>query len=69
MSNLKPNENYTHDRLIFPTCSGEKINFNGMIYCVNEAEEVHCDGLCRNCLNQLFCVWQEEKKIFCEHYQ
>lgn len=66
----KRNEDYTHDELNFPACPGEKINFNGIIYCASsEIEEEHCDGLCRNCLNQQFCVWEENNKIFCEHYQ
>lgn len=66
----KPNEHDMYEKLIFPTGPGEKTNFNGMVHCVNEnAEKKQCDGICCNCQYHTVCVWKEDNKIFCEHYQ
>ncbi len=34
----------------------------------NSMDTVH-DGLCVNCDFKQECFWQENNKIFCEHYQ
>lgn len=66
------NKPHTHTP-IFPTCPGEKINFNGMIYCVVQPPAHNVArteaGLCAHCFHLSDCSWKQERKFFCEHYQ
>lgn len=57
-----------NDALPIITCS-ENI-FNGIKSCGLEFLQHQVKiGLCINCDRNQYCIWQENKKISCEHYQ
>lgn len=44
--------------------------FNGIKSCALEVLQQQVKiGLCINCEKSDYCSWQENKKIYCEHYQ
>lgn len=54
----------------FLNCSVEKKVFNGIISCGTETVLYpSITGICMNCDNNNHCPWQENQKMFCEHYQ
>lgn len=56
--------------IVLPIITCSKNVFNGIKSCTLETLRTQVViGLCINCDRNNYCIWQEDKKVSCEHYQ